>query len=79
MEAWNFYWRTATPYVREYGLMPVLLARTGRKGVAREIFEAKQSAIHDARTEVDLRNLRKAKEDGEKSPADLDLTGDDNG
>jgi len=78
VEAWNFYWQTATPYVREFGLMPTLMARTGRKGIAREIFEAKQSAIHDAKIEVDLRMMKEAKEEGRGGSDDI-MTGDENG
>lgn len=40
--------RSAVPFVQEYGLMPVLLSDMGFKGVAKEVFLLRLSAIHDA-------------------------------
>ncbi len=69
--AWNFYQRTATAFVRDFGLMDSRIREMKIKGVAREIFLEKLSAIHDAHIE------RHAGEGGKTKGEDIE--GDENG
>lgn len=46
LEAWVFYCRAATPLSAEFGLMPMLLDRTGLKGVDLTLFISRLSLIH---------------------------------
>lgn len=73
--AWNFYQQEATPFAREFGLMDVRIAELSFDGVARSIFVAKLSAIHNAMTD---HAERKAKEAGEDKPEPF-AEGDENG
>jgi hypothetical protein len=59
--------------------MPGWLARLGLGGEARDIFEAKQSAIHNAKIEVELRGMREAKMGRGTSDDSAILVGEDNG
>ncbi|MBE3131378.1 MAG: hypothetical protein IMZ54_11785 [Acidobacteria bacterium] len=56
------------------------MRRLGIKGVARDIFEDKLSAIHDKHLEVQIRNMKESQEAGAKrKPGDITLVGSDNG
>lgn len=46
--AWNFYNANVTAFVREFGLMPERLERTGLEGAARDVFIGRLAAIHQA-------------------------------
>jgi hypothetical protein len=73
--AWNFYWRTARSYVRDYGLMPMFIRELGMKGVAKEIFLEKVCAIHDMTIEKRAQVAREGS--GEKS--EIVMEGSENG
>jgi len=56
------------------------MRRLGFKGVARDIFEDKLSAIHNKHLEAQARDMREEQEAGAKrKPGDITLTGDENG
>ena len=75
--AWNFYMTTATPYVRDFGLMADCLKDLGIEGVAnKSIFREKQSALHTALMERDA--ARAKKEGGEEKP-EVVIEGSENG
>jgi hypothetical protein len=76
MTAWNFYMRTATPFVRDFGLMNGRIADMPYEGVAREIFVEKLSAVHNAIME---RVVAAAKEDGDEEKPQIVLEGNENG
>lgn len=74
--AWNFYWTNAKAFVRDYGLMPMLLRELRISGVAnREIFLEKVCAIHDMAI---AKHAEKAKEDVGEKP-DFEIAGAENG
>jgi hypothetical protein len=80
VEAWNFYWRNAVPFVQDYGLMGERVRRLGLTGVAREIFEDKLSAIHNKKLERQVRDMKEDAEAGAKrKPGDITLVGSENG
>lgn len=75
--AWNFYMQTATPFVKEFGLMNDLVREMGVEGVANKtIFLGKLSAIHNAVMEWATREA--AKDAGKEKP-DFMAEGSDNG
>jgi len=56
------------------------MRRLGFKGVAREIFEDKLSAIHNKHLEVQVRNAKEdAKDESKRGPGGITMTGDENG
>jgi hypothetical protein len=56
------------------------MRRIGLKGIAREMFEDKLSAIHNKHLEVQLRNAKEDQEaEGRRKPGDTTLTGNENG
>jgi hypothetical protein len=65
--AWTFYCENSTPFVRDYGLMPGLLAATRYRGVAREIFLAKLNMIHATVLEIRARVVEEASEISSRS------------
>lgn len=79
VEAWNFYWRNSTPYVQEFGLMEGRMRRLGIRGVAREIFEDKLSAIHNKKLERQVRDMKEEQETQTKRDHAYIMTGDENG
>jgi len=48
VHAWNFYMRNARTFVRDFSLMPHLIARMQFDGIALDIFMQKLCEIHDA-------------------------------
>ncbi len=46
--AWEFYCRSATPFVQKFGLMPGLIERENLERPCRDIFLAKLALIHQA-------------------------------
>ncbi len=74
--AWNFYMTTATPYVRDFGLMADWLKGLGMGGVAKSLFREKQSAIH---LELLKRDAARAKKDGEQDKSEVVIEGAENG
>ena len=63
--AWNFYWRTARAYVRDYGLMPMFIKELEMEGIAKEIFLEKVFAVHDMTIE---KHAQMAKEESKEKP-----------
>ncbi len=56
---------TATPYVRDFGLMADCLKDLGIEGVAnKSIFREKQSALHNALMERDAARAKKEEDPG---------------
>ncbi len=76
MTAWNFYMRSATPFVRDFGLMDGRIAEMPYEGVAKDIFIEKLSAVHNA---VMARAVAEAKEDGDEEKPQIVLEGNENG
>lgn len=52
LSVWKFYCEHANPFVRDFGLMPGLIARERLTGPGRDIFLAKMALIHQAVIEV---------------------------
>lgn len=77
MFVWNFYMRTATPFVKDFGLMNDRIRDVGISGVANKgIFLEKLSAIHNA--VMEWANGEASKEAGRKKP-DFVVEGSENG
>jgi hypothetical protein len=68
---------TATPYVRDFGLMADCLKDLGIEGVAnKSIFREKQSALHAALME---RDAARAKKEGGEEKSEITIEGTENG
>jgi hypothetical protein len=62
--AWKFYNENATPFARDFGLMPRAIAGTRLEGVGLTVFQQRLSLIHDTVLLIQARGEKGGGSDG---------------